>query len=85
MRELCPGKQWVLRGLRPNLLILNKGAIPSDTNSLLTQNNSEMIILDKLRTSRVISVKKKSFFPGDSEGANSLKLFEKLVLTELIL
>ena len=29
MREFCPRKQGVSRGLRPNLLILNKGAITS--------------------------------------------------------
>ena len=29
MREFCPRKQWIPRGLRPNLLILNKGAITS--------------------------------------------------------
>ena len=29
MRELCPRKQGFSRGLRPNLLILTKGAITS--------------------------------------------------------
>ena len=29
MREVCPRKQGVSRGLRPNLLILNKAAITS--------------------------------------------------------
>ena len=29
MREFCPRKQGVSRGLRPNLFILNKGAITS--------------------------------------------------------
>ena len=29
MRDFCPGKQVISRGLRPNLLILNKGAITS--------------------------------------------------------
>ena len=29
MREFCPSKQGVSRGLRPDLLILNKGATTS--------------------------------------------------------
>ena len=49
---------------------------PSDTKLLLTKNYFEIIIFEKLRISRVISGKK-SFFPGDLEGADSLKNSEK--------
>ena len=56
--------------------------IPSDTKLLLTKDYSEIFIFEKLRISRVISGKK-SFFPGDFEGANSLQELRKIILGEL--
>ena len=41
MREFCPRKQWVSRGLRPNLLILDKGAIASLSLFKPFSNNRE--------------------------------------------
>ena len=47
MREFCPGKQGVSRGLGPNLLILNKGTItplslfkPFSSNRVIEKNKS---------------------------------------------
>ena len=47
--------------------------LPSDPKLLLTKNYSKIIIFEKLRNF-TRNFQKKSFFPGDFESANSLKI-----------
>ena len=55
--------------------------LPSDTKLLLTKNYFETIIFEKI-TNVTHNSSKKSFFPGDSEEAKTLKL-RKIILGEL--
>ena len=43
MREVCPGKQGVSRGLRPNFLVLNKGATTSLSLFKHISSNKEQV------------------------------------------
>ena len=50
--------------------------MPSDTKLLLKKNYFEIIIFENI-TNFTLNFWKKSFFPGDFEGANSLTNYEK--------
>ena len=61
---------------KKNLLVKLFFVIPSDTKLLLTKNNSEIIIFEKLRISRVIP-SKSLYFLDISRAQNSSKNYEK--------